>query len=76
MKKIHVILIKNECIKFACNEGLKIITLNSEIFKAESDDAIIHVDLLHLFGQFQQGHSIQDTLLNEMNLVLEDGSYL
>lgn len=65
MKHVHAILLKNECIKFAANEGLKIHVLDHETFIAEDSEVIIHVPLNHLYDQLQQGHSVQDTLRNE-----------
>lgn len=66
MKPIHIKLLKAECLKFQVNRGLRIIEINDKTFIASDEDSIIHVEIEHLYNQLQQGHSVHDTLENEM----------
>ena len=68
MNKIQVALIKNECIKFACSEELKISELTNDRFMAENSELIIDLHISHLQDQSAQGHSYQETLANELCL--------
>jgi len=72
MNKAQNLLIRNECLKFAMNEGMTIKILNETTFTAEDDECIIDVPIDHLFIQAQQGHQIEDTLRNESAWKIED----
>lgn len=65
MKKIEVTLIKAQCLKYAMDSGLTIIKMDDTSFVASCVDAVVNVEYSHLYNQFQQGHSIEDTLQNE-----------
>lgn len=65
MKKIEVSLIKAQCLKYAMDSGLTIDKLDDTSFIASSNDCVVNVEYSHLYNQFQQGHSIEETLQNE-----------
>lgn len=67
MNKAQNLIIRNECIKFAADQGMDIKTLNETTFHAEDDESIVLTEISHLYQQFQQGHTVQETLQNETN---------
>lgn len=67
MKPVHSTILKNECIKYAANNGMEILSLTNTDFEAEGEEEVIHVPLSHLFEQFQNGWDVQETLENETN---------
>lgn len=67
MKPIHIKLIKAKCLRFAVSNELSIDRLDDNLFLARSNDTVIGVEISHLFDQFQQGHTIESTLSNELS---------
>lgn len=72
MNRAQNLLIRNECLKYAMNQGLTIKVLNETTFTAEDDEVVIDVPIDHLFIQAQQGHQIVDTLENEACWKIEE----
>jgi len=72
MNKAQNLIIRNECLKYAMNEGMTVLKLNESTFTAEDDECVIDVPIDHLFIQFQQGHQIQETLRNEACWKIEE----
>lgn len=66
MDLIRIARIKKECIEFSANEGLTIHELNISNFKASDSEVIVNVPIDHLVHQEDQGHSVEDTLRNEL----------
>jgi hypothetical protein len=67
MKKVHEAIIKNECLRYAADNELKIVTLSPD-FKAENDCLIVDVPLTHIYNLVVGGWGVADVLENETNL--------
>ena len=67
MKPIHAKVLKAHCLKFAIEQGLQVLQITDQRFIASDQDSLLDIEYEHLYSQFQQGHEIDDTLMNEMN---------
>jgi hypothetical protein len=65
MERIHMLQIKAQCIIFAANEGMAILTLGQDIFEARGNGSILSVPYQHIFDSIQQGWTIEEVLQNE-----------
>lgn len=70
-KKVHIGLIKAECIKYAANNDMKVIELTDEVFKATGPNCMVHVDLLNVYIKVGHGWTVEEILQNESNYVDE-----
>lgn len=65
MKRIHALLIKNECIKYAADNEMVIVKLDDD-FIAEGSDSVIHVPISFLYDKLSEGWTVLDVLSSEV----------
>jgi|CXWL01.1.fsa_nt_gi hypothetical protein len=67
MRNIELHLIAAICVRYAANNGMKILTLDKCNFIAQGSGLVVNVSIEHLYDQYNQGHTIDETLQNESN---------
>ncbi len=67
MKKIHIKLIKQACLRFATNHEMQIKKFDDVTFIAEDEIGIVNVPIKHVYDLVCSGWTVDEVLNNEMN---------